>query len=305
MRLAKLIAQRGIASRRKAEELIAEGRVTVNGEMALITTPVDPEADVVEINGQRLPKEPAKAYYLLNKPGGYITGRGDTRGRQTVLDLVKELPVRVEPVGRLDYDTEGALLLTNDGEMAFGLTHPSRGVEKVYRARVEGRPMAEDMAAIERGIPLEDGVTKPAKARIVSRGDKSSVVEITVTEGRNRMIRRMMSYLGHHVMDLTRMSFGGISIEGLKLGKVRRLNEREVAALSKQAARRASRDRAKTAGAGADKRPDSNKQSRKHANRGDKLTNRQTDKLAGRPAAKSVTRGRAKKPRVRQDRQSE
>jgi pseudouridine synthase len=293
MRLAKLIAQRGVASRRKAEELIAEGRVTVNGEPALITTPVDPETDIVEINGQRLPKEPAKAYYLLNKPSGYITGRRDTRGRETVLDLVKHLPVRVEPVGRLDYDTEGALLLTNDGEMAFALTHPSRGVEKVYRARVEGRPMAEDIAAIERGIPLEDGVTKPAKARVVSRGDKSSVVEVTVTEGRNRMIRRMMAYLGHHVMDLTRMSFAGITIEGMKLGKVRRLNEREVAALQKLSARRVGRSARVTRVALRDV------QSAKPAR-----TNKQTGKHAS-TSGKNVTRGRAKKPRVKMDRQSE
>lgn len=283
MRLAKLLAQRGIASRRKAEELIAAGRVTVNGEIAVVTTPADPENDIVEINGQRLPKEPAKAYYLLNKPSGYITGRRDTRGRQTVLDLAKDLPVRVEPVGRLDYDTEGALLLTNDGEIAFGLTHPSRGVEKVYRARVEGRPMAEDIAAIERGIPLEDGVTKPAKARIVSRGEKSSVVEITVTEGRNRMIRRMLAYLGHYCMDLQRISFGGVTIEGMKLGQLRKLNEREIAALQKLASRKVRRSKA-----GAASKPIS----------------RQTGKRSG-PPRKSETRGRAKKPRVRQGRQEE
>jgi pseudouridine synthase len=235
MRLAKLIAQRGVASRRKAEEMIAAGEVTVNGEVAVVTTPVDPATDVVAIKGRALPEEPARAYYLLNKPTGYITGRLDTRDRETVLDLVKHLPVRVEPVGRLDYDTEGALLLTNDGELAFGLTHPSRGVEKVYVARVEGRPMAEDIAAIERGIPLEDGVTKPSKARIISRGERSSVIEITVTEGRNRMIRRMMAYLGHHVMDLRRQSFAGIGLGQLRPGRTRALTEAEVEGLRKLA----------------------------------------------------------------------
>jgi pseudouridine synthase len=239
MRLAKLLAQRGIASRRKAEEMIAAGLVTVNGAVALITTPVDPDADVVTVSGRTLPAEQGRVHYLLNKPAGYITGRRDTRGRETVLDLVKHLPVRVEPVGRLDYDTEGALLLTNDGPLAFGLTHPSRGVEKVYRARVEGRPMAEDILAIERGIPLPDGLTKPARARIVSRGEKSSVVEITVTEGRNRMIRRMLAYLGHHVMDLQRTSFAGVTIEGLRLGQVRRLTDEEVAGLRELAAAKA------------------------------------------------------------------
>ncbi len=235
MRLAKLIAQRGMASRRKAEEMIAAGEVTVNGEVAVVTTPVDPEADAVTVRGRPLPDAPARAYYLLNKPRGYITGRRDTRGRETVLDLVQHLRVRVEPVGRLDFDTEGALLLTNDGELAFGLTHPSRGVEKVYVARVEGRPMAEDIAAIERGIPLEDGMTAPAKARIVSRGERSSVIEITLTEGRNRMIRRMMAYLGHHVMDLRRQSFAGIGLGDLRLGKTRELTEAEVRRLQKLA----------------------------------------------------------------------
>jgi pseudouridine synthase len=174
-------------------------------------------------------------YYLLNKPGGYITGRRDTRDRQTVLDLVQHLTVRVEPVGRLDFDTEGALLLTNDGDLAFGLTHPSRGVEKVYVARVEGRPMAEDIAAIERGIPLPDGPTAPSKARIISRGERSSIIEITVKEGRNRMIRRMMAYLGHHVMDLRRQTFAGIGLGQLRLGKTRSLTPAEVASLQKLA----------------------------------------------------------------------
>ncbi len=235
MRLAKLIAQRGVASRRKAEEMIVAGEVTVNGEVAVVTTPVDPESDVVTIKGQGLPAEPAKAYYLLNKPRGYITGRVDTRDRQTVLDLVKHLTVRVEPVGRLDFDTEGALLFTNDGDLAFGLTHPSRGVEKVYVARVEGRPMAEDIVAIERGIPLPDGPTAPSKARIISRGERSSVIEITVKEGRNRMIRRMMAYLGHHVMDLRRQTFAGIGLGQLRLGRTRALTPEEVAGLRKLA----------------------------------------------------------------------
>ena len=235
MRLAKLIAQRGVASRRKAEEMIVAGEVTVNGEVAVVTTPVDPESDVVTIKGQALPDQPARAYYLLNKPRGYITGRSDTRDRQTVLDLVKHLTVRVEPVGRLDFDTEGALLFTNDGDLAFGLTHPSRGVEKVYVARVEGRPMAEDIVAIERGIPLPDGPTAPSKARIISRGERSSIIEITVKEGRNRMIRRMMAYLGHHVMDLRRQTFAGIDLGQLRLGRTRALTLEEVAGLQKLA----------------------------------------------------------------------
>jgi len=236
MRLAKLLAQRGLASRRKAEEMIAAGRVKVNGQTAVVTTPVDPESDRVEVDSKPLPQEPPPVYYLLNKPSGYITGRGDTRGRQSVLDLVKGLPVRVEPVGRLDYDTEGALLLTNDGQLSHRLTHPSTGVTKVYTARVDGRPDAEDMAAIARGIPLDDGMTAPAKARVVSTGEKSAIVEVTVTEGRNRLIRRMLAYLGHHVIELRRASFAGVRLGGLPVGETRELTPAEVVQLRALAA---------------------------------------------------------------------
>jgi 23S rRNA pseudouridine2605 synthase len=231
MRLAKFIAQRGVASRRKAEDLIRAGVVTVNGETALITTPVDPEHDKVRIGGEPLPDEPRPAYFLLNKPSGYITTRHDPQGRASVLDLVKGLPVRVEAVGRLDYDTEGALLLTNDGKMAHRLTHPSTGVPKVYVAKVQGRPLAGDIAAIERGIPLDDGMTAPAKARILREGRSISLIEVTVTEGRNRLIRRMLAYLGHHVIELRRASFAGVKLGGLPLGETRELTEAEVANL--------------------------------------------------------------------------
>ncbi|MEX1194288.1 MAG: pseudouridine synthase [Dehalococcoidia bacterium] len=235
MRLAKLISQRGLASRRKAEEMIAAGLVMVNGEVAVITTPVDPEHDAVTVRGKPLPGEPAKKYYLLNKPRGYITTRSDPQGRQSVLELIGGLPVRVEPVGRLDYDTEGALLLTNDGIMAHRLTHPSRGVAKVYVAKVDGHPTPEDLAAIEFGLPLDDGKTAPAKARFLGSVGDYARVQITVTEGRNRLIRRMMAYLGHHVVELRRESFAGVELAGLSLGETRELGEIEVARLREQA----------------------------------------------------------------------
>jgi 23S rRNA pseudouridine2605 synthase len=228
MRLAKFIAQRGVASRREAEELIRAGHVTVNGETAGVTTPVDIDSDVVELRGVRLPDEPVRAYYLLNKPRGYITSRRDPQGRKSVFDLLKKLPVRVEPVGRLDYDTEGALLLTNDGDLAHLLTHPSSEVPKVYVARVEGTPPPEDLLAIDRGIPLEDGVTAPASARLLDTRDRTSRVSITVHEGRNRLIRRMLAYLGHPVLDLRRESFAGIELSGLERGEVRPLGAAEV-----------------------------------------------------------------------------
>jgi 23S rRNA pseudouridine2605 synthase len=227
MRIAKLIAERGVASRRAAEDLIRAGAVTVNGQPAAVTTPVDPETDVVEVNGVPLPEKPRHAYYLLNKPRGYITSRSDPQRRKSVLELISHLPVRVETVGRLDNDTEGILLLTNDGELAHVLTHPSSRVPKVYAAKVEGEPAPEDIAAIERGIPLEDGVTAPAKATVTGRGRDATWLRITVHEGRNRLIRRMMAHLGHPVMQLRRESFAGIELAGLERGHVRELTGAE------------------------------------------------------------------------------
>jgi 23S rRNA pseudouridine2605 synthase/16S rRNA pseudouridine516 synthase len=227
MRLAKLIAQRGVASRRAAEDLIKAGVVKVNGQIAQVTTPVHPEDDIVEVQGKRLPGEPKKAYYVLNKPRGYITTRDDPRGRPSVLDLVKHLPVRVETVGRLDYDTEGVLLLTNDGDLAHALTHPSREVPKRYVATVEGVPNAAALAKIETGVMLDDGPTAPAKARLLKNtGDAR--LEITVHEGRNRLIKRMMMAVGHPVFALRRERFASISAEGMELGDVRELTDEEV-----------------------------------------------------------------------------
>jgi pseudouridine synthase len=229
MRLAKLIAQRGVASRREAEELIRQGLVTVNGETAVVTTPADPDADVVHVRGEPLPAEPEKTYVLLNKPRGYITARRDPGGRKSVLSLVSHLSVRVEPVGRLDYDTEGALLLTNDGELAHRLAHPSSEVPKVYRTRVEGIPGAAALKAIVEGVPLDDGLTAPARVRVIEvtpYGD--AWLEITVTEGRNRLIRRMMRQVGHPVHELRRESIAGVQLDGLELGQSRELASSEV-----------------------------------------------------------------------------
>ncbi|MEO6198247.1 MAG: pseudouridine synthase [Dehalococcoidia bacterium] len=241
IRLAKLLAQRGIASRRKAEEMIASGQVSVNGVVVTGVTLVDPAVDIVEVRGERIPAEPPKRYYLLNKPRGYITGRGDPRGRKGVLDLVKGLPVRVEPVGRLDYDTEGALLLTNDGQLAHDLTHPSREVPKTYLAVVEGVPNRADLKAIREGIPLDDGLTAPAQALVIGTERGNSLLEVTVIEGRNRLIRRMMKQLGHAVLELRRERFGSISIDGLAKGQLRPLTDEEVRELRALAMRKPKR----------------------------------------------------------------
>jgi pseudouridine synthase len=231
IRLAKLMARRGVASRREAEELIAAGLVTVNGKVAEVVTFVDPERDVITLRGERLPDEPGLAYYVMYKPRGYITGREDPQGRRSVLDLVAHLPVRVEPVGRLDYDTEGVLLLTNDGPLAHELTHPSREIPKRYFVRVDGVPTKADVQAVCRGVPLDDGVTAPAQARLINSDGKYAWLEVIVTEGRNRLIRRVMKTLGYPVIELRRESFATVGIHGLKPGDVRPLTPEEVSDL--------------------------------------------------------------------------
>lgn len=240
VRVAKLIASRGLASRREAETWIAEGRVTLNGEV--VTEPgtvVDPGRDAVKVDGKRLPDRPERVWYVLNKPRGCITGRDDPEGRKSVFDLLGDLGTRVEPVGRLDFDTEGALLLTNDGELAHQLTHPSHDVPKRYLAKVYRTPDQRDLDALEAGVFLEDGKTKPAKARVIEATDKENAwLEITVTEGKNRLVRRMLAQLGHPVSKLRRESFATISVRGLERGQYRRLTGEEIRRLEDVAAGR-------------------------------------------------------------------
>jgi pseudouridine synthase len=234
IRLAKLLAQRGVAARRKAEDLIAEGAVTVNGEKVPVVTLVDPERDAIEVRGKPLPAASPHVYYLLHKPAGYITSRSDPQGRASVLDLCQDLPARVEPVGRLDYETEGALLLTNDGNLAHRLTHPSRRVPKVYVARVSGDPGAAAIREIQDGVELEDGRTAPAVARLLGRDSRGTArLEITVIEGRNRLVRRILLKVGHPVLSLRRLEFAGISIGDVKRGELRPLTTAEVRRLRK------------------------------------------------------------------------
>lgn len=240
IRLSKLIAQRGIASRREAEELIAEGRVTVNGKVVTAVIPVHPDDETIRIDGRPLPRPPPMVYYLMYKPRGTITGRDDPEGRRSVLDLVEDLAIRVEPVGRLDFDTEGALLLTNDGELANKLTHPSRKVPKRYVAKVYRTPDERDLQALRNGVFLEEGRTAPAKVRVLDSTDKANAwLEITVTEGRYRLIRRMLAQLGHPVAKLRRESFATLSIRGMERGQVRPLTVAEVQRLRDVAAGKA------------------------------------------------------------------
>ncbi len=229
LRLAKLIAQRGIASRRKAEELISEGSVTVNGVVVSeLGFSVDPKEDHVRINGKALPGEPEKKYFVLYKPKGMITV-ADDKGRTNVAQLLADMNLKVEPVGRLDYNTEGALLLTNDGEMANRLNRPETKVPKRYLAKCYRTPSDGDLLAIERGVTFPDGRSKPAKARVLEQTDKDNAwVEITITESGPRVVQRILTQLGHPVSKLRRESFATISIRGMERGQVRELTPMEI-----------------------------------------------------------------------------
>lgn len=232
-RLARVIARAGLASRREAERWVQEGRVEVNGVVVWHPGhPVDPARDHVKVDGKPLPPPPPLVYYLLYKPKGTITSREDPDGRKSVIDLVEGLPERVEPVGRLDFNTEGALLLTNDGDLAHALTHPARGVPKRYLAKVWRTPTEKTLERLRRGVYLEDGRTAPALVRVVDDTEAGNCwLEITVTEGRNHLVRRMLETVGHPCNKLRRESFATISIRGMERGEVRALSAEEVARL--------------------------------------------------------------------------
>jgi len=208
--------------------LIREGRVRVNGEPGELNTVVG-KRDVVEVDGERVALQ-RLAYVLLNKPAGVVTTASDPHGRQTVVDLVPAEP-RVVPVGRLDVDTTGALLLTNDGDLAHRLAHPRYGVPKVYEADVEGSLSSDDLARLRAGIELEDGLTAPAHARVVARGTRSSRIELTLHEGRKHQVKRMCEAVGHPVRHLHRSRYAELELDGLDRGQWRELEAEEVSAL--------------------------------------------------------------------------
>ena len=227
-RLQKVLARAGIGSRRHCEELIADGRVTVNGDVAELGRRVDPEQDQVAVDGVVIGVRPGLVHYLLNKPRGVVTTAADPEGRPTVIDLVPAEP-RVFPVGRLDYDSEGLLLLTNDGDLAHRLAHPSFGIEKEYLAEIEGAPTRGALRRLRDGVELDDGVTAPARIAAVSPG----LVRVTIHEGRNRQVRRMLEAIGHPVRRLVRTRIGPLVDRGLEPGQWRALTQDEVRALER------------------------------------------------------------------------
>ncbi|MCC3373472.1 pseudouridine synthase [Cohnella sp. REN36] len=236
-RLQKILAHAGVASRRKCEELIQSGKVTVNDEVVReLGVKADPAKDVIAVNGKRIRTED-KLYLLFNKPKGVITSVHDEKGRSVVTDYLKGVKERVYPVGRLDYDTEGLLLLTNDGELANLLTHPRHHVPKTYHATVEKVPHGAALEKLQKGIKLEDGITAPAEVEYhdVDPEGKMATIAITIREGRNRQVRRMFEAIHHPVVRLKRVSFGGLTLDNLQRGKYRKLSEQEVKLLREAA----------------------------------------------------------------------
>ncbi len=227
-RLQKIIAEMGIASRRAAEEMIIEGRVTVNGKVAEIGMKADPLRDHIKVNGRLLVNPEKKVYYIFHKPRGVLTSLGDPQGRPTVNDFVRGIRQRVFPVGRLDYDSEGMLLLTNDGELTHAILHPSKKIPKTYLVKVKGVLEEEEMERLRKGIRLDRTVTAPAKVKPLRKTDNNSWIEMTIYEGKKRQIRRMLERVGHPVMRLMRIRINGLEMGKLKPGEFRRLSPDEL-----------------------------------------------------------------------------
>jgi 23S rRNA pseudouridine2605 synthase len=233
VRLHKLLARSGVASRRKCEELMLEGEVTVDGEVVTrLGTKVDPLTAVIRVSGQRLPPVSPHVYLVLYKPTGVVSTMSDPQGRPTISDLVADRPERLFHVGRLDTDTAGLLLLTNDGEFAQRMAHPSYEVDKTYVAEVDGRVSKTTVEQLLAGVELDDGPVTVSTARVVGQGVQDrSIIELVIHEGRNRIVRRLLDHLGHPVRKLTRIAIGPVQLTGLKAGELRDLTNDELGAL--------------------------------------------------------------------------
>lgn len=227
-RLQKCLARCGYGSRRACETLIEAGRVRVNGAVASLGTKVDPATDRITVDNKPVQAAPPTLYLMLNKPAGYVTTRKDPHAKRTVMELLGELGEWLYPVGRLDVDTEGLLLLTNDGDLTHQLLHPGKKVPKTYRARVKGVPEKEALERFRAGIELEDGMTAPAEVHFVRKNSEGATIEITLTEGRKRQVKRMCAAIGHPVLKLKRIQFGPLRLGQLAPGEWRVLTKYEV-----------------------------------------------------------------------------
>ncbi|MNS25735.1 Ribosomal large subunit pseudouridine synthase B [compost metagenome] len=234
-RLQKLLAQAGLASRRHAEEMIKAGRVSVNGQVVdQLGAKADPATDTIAVDGKPVAFQQRKSYFLLNKPAGFLSTCFDPQGRKTVLELVPYAP-GLHPVGRLDKETSGLLILTNDGDFTEALTHPRHGIAKSYMAEVKGRPTAQAIETLRKGVKLEGGMTLPARVEVLDRRKDTTLILIAIREGRNRQVRRMAEAVGHPVVKLERVAIGELDAGGLAPGQFRTLSEDEVAHLRRQA----------------------------------------------------------------------
>jgi 23S rRNA pseudouridine2605 synthase len=226
VRLNRYIALCGYASRRGADSLIADGKVKINGITAQTMAPdVDTKNDIVSVEGNELSLPKSKVYVMLNKPAGYICSCSDERGRKTVIDIVKEADARLFPVGRLDYDTEGLLILTNDGDFAYRCTHPKHEIRKTYYAVIEGSPEKSSLDKIRKGIIIDDKTTSEAEINVIESGCGKTSLNVTIHEGRNRQVKKMFESIGHEVIHLKRVSIGDLTLGSLKTGEWRIMNK--------------------------------------------------------------------------------
>lgn len=228
VRLQKILAEFGISSRRKAEELIREGRVLVNGIVAVVGMKADPLKDHIKVDGRLLKGPPQKIYLMMNKPRGVVTSTYDPQGRPTIKDFLKPIRQRVYPVGRLDYDSEGLLILTNDGEFAYNILHPSKEIPKTYLIKVKGIIEESGIDKLKKGIKLDGVSTAPAKVKKVRLTDENSWLQIIIHEGRKRQIRRMLEKIGHPVLRLKRISIGNLRLGDLSTGRLRHISADEI-----------------------------------------------------------------------------
>jgi 23S rRNA pseudouridine2605 synthase len=231
-RVQKILAEMGIASRRRADEMVLEGRVIVNGKVAVPGTKADPSVDHIRLDGKLLTgKKETKVYYIMNKPVNVMTTLEDPEGRPTVKDFFGRIRSKVFPVGRLDFDSEGLLIFTNDGELAHGILHPSKKIPKTYKVKIKGLLEEKDVKRLTNGMHLADGKTAPAKLRKLKKLKENSWVEITITEGRKRQVRRMFDHVGHSVIKLIRTRVGKLDLGHLPSGEMRPLTSDEITTL--------------------------------------------------------------------------